>query len=88
MTLAESRINAALMLHVDGASREEAVAYMVEVGRTSPDTAAKRAEFVAHPLWRLYDYVYTEGEALPWPWLEAVPELQLAARFGRLLRSR
>ena len=77
-TLAESRINAALMLHVDGAPRDEAIDYMVEVGRTNPDTAAKRIEFVSHPLWRLYDYVYTEGEALLWPWLDAVPDAQRA----------
>jgi hypothetical protein len=44
-------------------------------------------EFVSHPLWRLYDYVYTEGEALLWPWLDAVPEAQRGARFGRLLRE-
>jgi hypothetical protein len=86
-TLAESRINAALMLHVDGASPEDAIAYLVEVGRTNPDTAAKRVEFVSHPLWRLYDYVYTEGEQLLWPWLDAVPEVKQAARFGRLLRE-
>jgi hypothetical protein len=86
-TLAESRINAALMVHVDGAPRKQAVDYMIEVGRTNPDTAAKRMEFVSHPLWRLYDYVYTEGEALLWPWLDAVPDAQRGARFGRLLRE-
>jgi hypothetical protein len=86
-TLAESRINAALMLHVDGASAEDAMAYLVDVGRLNPDTAAQRVEFVSHPLWRLYDYVYTEGERLLWPWLHAVPDGQQAARFGRLLRE-
>jgi hypothetical protein len=75
------------MLHVDGVSRDEAIAYLVEVGRWSPDTAAKRVEFVSHPLWRLYDYVYTEGEALLWPWLQAVPDARRPARFGRLLRE-
>ncbi len=42
---------------------------------------------MSHPLWRLYDYVYTEGEQLLWPWLHAVPDVQQAARFGRLLRE-
>ncbi len=85
--LGESRINAALMLHVDGSSPDEAIDYQVEVGRASPDTAAKRTSFVAHPLWRLYDYVYTEGVALLRPWLEAVPPESRNARFGRLLRE-
>ncbi|HEY4188809.1 MAG TPA: hypothetical protein VGM28_00180 [Candidatus Limnocylindrales bacterium] len=85
--LAESRVNAALMLHVDGAPRDMAIDYMIEVGRTNPETAAKRVEFVSHPLWRLYDYVYTEGEAFLWQWLEVVPEPERAGRFARLLRE-
>ncbi len=85
--LAEARINAALMLHVDGRPREEAIAYQVEVGRANPETAAKRMEFVSHPLWRLYDYVYTEGEALLRAWLDVVPPADRAARFARLLRE-
>ena len=86
-TLAESRINAALMFHVDGRPRDEAIAYQVEVGRVNPDTAAKRMSFIAHPLWRLYDYVYTEGESLLKSWLDVVPPVDRDARFGRLLRE-
>ena len=81
--LGEARVNAALMLHVDGAVARDAVAaYLVEVGRSSPETAAKRLEFISHPLWRLYDYVYTEGEAMLRRWLDVGP----AGRARRALR--
>ena len=83
--LGEARVNAALMVHVDGESRERVAAYLVEVGRSSPETAAKRLEFISHPLWRLYDFVYTEGEAMLRRWLEVVPPAERDARFGRLL---
>ena len=44
-------------------------------------------EFIEHPLWRTYVFVYAEGEALLRRWLEAVPEPERAARFGRLLHE-
>ena len=86
-TLGEARINAALQVHVDGAPPEQVVDYLVDVGGLSPASAAKRLEFIGHPLWRLYDYVYTEGVALLDPWLDAVPPAERDARFGRLLRE-
>ena len=86
-TLDETRINAAMLLHEDGRSREEVAAYLVTVGRFSPDTAAKRVEFIDHPLWRLYVHVYSEGEALLRRWLDGVPPDARAARFARLLRE-
>ncbi len=86
-TLGEARVNAALQLHVDGAPREAVIEYLVDVGGLSPASAAKRLEFIGHPLWRLYDYVYTEGVALLDPWLDAVPAAERDARFGRLLRE-
>ena len=85
--LAEARTSAALMLHVDGMPVEQAIAYQVEVGRADPDLAAKRIEFITHPLWRLYGYVYTEGEALLKAWLDAVPPADREARFVRVLRE-
>ena len=51
------------------------------------NAAAKRLEFIEHPLWRLYIYVYFEGEALLRRWLHQVPEPERPARFGRLLRE-
>ena len=49
--------------------------------------AAKRLEFIEHPLWRTYVFVYAEGEALLGRWLAAVPEADRPARFGRLLHE-
>ncbi|MEA2518378.1 MAG: hypothetical protein QOF49_458 [Chloroflexota bacterium] len=85
--LAETRVNAALMRHADGRSHEDVLAWLQEVGRFAPTTAAKRLEFIEHPLWRTYVFVYHEGEALLRRWLEAVAESEAAHRFGRLLRE-
>jgi hypothetical protein len=85
--LAEARVNAALLVHVDGRPVREAIDYLVEVGRSSPETAAKRLSFITHPLWSRYDFVYPEGEALLARWLDVVPEAERDARFGRLLRE-
>ena len=59
----------------------------MDVGRYSPDVAEKRLEFIEHPLWRTYVFVYAEGEALLRRWLDAVPESERPARFGRLLHE-
>ncbi len=84
-TLDAARLNAALMLHDEGLPRDEVLAYLVDVGRFAPAMAAKRLEFIEHPLWRLYIYVYFEGEQLLRRWLHLVPEADRPARFGRLL---
>ncbi len=86
-TLDAARLNAALHLHQDGWPRKRVLDYLVEVGRLTPEVAAKRLEFIEHPLWRLYVHVYPEGEALVGGWLDAVPEPDRAARFARLLRE-
>jgi hypothetical protein len=85
--LVESRVNAALLRHAEGRSHDEVLAFLERVGRYAPAVAAKRLEFIEHPLWRTYVHVYHEGEALLERWLEAVPEPERAARFGRLLRE-
>jgi hypothetical protein len=85
--LGSIRGNAALLRHADGRSHEDVLAYLVEVGRYAPELAAKRLEFIEHPLWRTYVFVYAEGEALLRRWLEAVPEGERVGRFGRLLRE-
>ncbi len=80
-------VNAALMRHADGASHDETFAYLVEVGRQAPHLVAKRLEFLEHPLWRTYVFVYDEGEELLRQWLDVVPEAARAVRFGRLLHE-
>ncbi len=86
-TLAAVGGNAALLRHVDGRSHDEVAAYLRDVGRVTPAKAEKRLEFIEHPLWRTYIFVYAEGEALLERWVEAVPPEDQAARFGRLLRE-
>jgi hypothetical protein len=81
------RGNAALLLHADGAPRPEVLAYLERWLLTTPDRAAKRLEFIEHPLWRTYVFVYFEGERLLARWLEQVPPTERPARFGRLLRE-
>ena len=79
--------NAAILRHADGRSHGEVLAYLCDVGRTPRAIAEKRLEFIEHPLWRTYVFVYAEGEALLRRWLEAVPNGQRVARFGRLLHE-
>ena len=86
-TLAAIRGNAAILRHADGRSHDEVLAYLQDVGRYRPAVAAKGLEFIEHPLWRTYVFVYAEGEALLRRWIEAVPEAARATRFGRLLHE-
>ncbi|MHB8460654.1 MAG: DUF885 domain-containing protein, partial [Candidatus Limnocylindrales bacterium] len=86
-TLRAVAVNAALMLHVDGADRDAVLAFLGDVGLMAPDRAEQRLSFIEHPLWRAYVFVYTEGEALLRRWLEVIPEADRAARFGRLLHE-
>ena len=85
--LAASRGNAALMRHADGASHDEVLAYLQDAGGYAPKVAAKLLEFIEHPLWRTYVFVYNEGEALLRRWVEAAPAPERVARFGRLLHE-
>jgi hypothetical protein len=85
--LQESRVNASLMRHADGRPHDEVLRWLIDVGRFAPEVAAKRLEFIEHPLWRAYVFVYHEGEALLRTWLHEVPPADRPARFGRLLRE-
>ena len=78
---------AAFKRHEDGATHDEVLAYLRDVGRFSPDFAAKRLEFIEHPLWRTYVFVYAEGAALLERWIEAVEAPDRVERFGRLLHE-
>jgi hypothetical protein len=77
--------NAALLLHADGAPPEEVLDYLERRLLSTPERAAKRLEFISHPLWRTYVFVYFEGERLLRRWLELVPPAEQPARFRRLL---
>jgi hypothetical protein len=78
-------IDAALMLHADGRPVDEARAWLERVALLSPERVVKKLEFLEHPLWRTYAFVYGEGAALLDRWLAAVPADARAARYRRLL---
>ena len=83
-----TRVNAALLRHADGRSHEEVLDYLVAVGRFARETASKRLEFIEHPTWRTYTFVYTEGEALLREWLDAVPVNERTTVSGGCCASR
>ena len=85
--LAPIRGNAAFLRHADGRSHEEVRDYLRDVGGYAEHLAEKRLEFIEHPLWRTYVFVYAEGEVLLRRWLERVPSEEQTERFGRLLRE-
>jgi hypothetical protein len=86
-SMAAIRGEAAFRRHADGRPSAEVLAYLQEVGRYSPTRAAKRLEFIEHPLWRTYVFVYAEGEALLRRWLDVVAPDDRKRRFGRLLHE-
>jgi hypothetical protein len=79
--------NAAILLHADGLSHDAVVGYLCDVGAYAPERAEKRMEFLEHPIWRTYVFVYAEGEALLERWLAAVPPDDQPAQFARLLHE-
>ena len=71
--------NVALLRHVEGRSHDEV--RRLPQGcrpRLARHVAEKRLEFIEHPLWRTYIFVYAEGEALLERWVDAVPESERA----------
>src|SRR5262249_51278679 len=79
-------VNAALLRHVEGRSHEDVAAYLRDIGLRSPDRAEKSLEFIEHPLWRTYVFVYTEGEQLLRRWV-GEDTGRGVERFGRLLHE-
>ena len=78
---------AALRRHSDGASHEEALAYLQDVGRYPEDVARKRLEFIEDPLSRLYVFAFEHGEARVCRWVETAEAPDRVGRFGTLLRE-
>jgi hypothetical protein len=56
--------NAAILVHEDGLSREEAEEYVARWTPVPPHRAAHMVSFVLDPTWRAYVTTYTEGERL------------------------
>jgi len=74
------RGNVAFLLHEQGASADDAIAYAVRWGLVGHDRATKMLEFLTDPTWRAYISCYLEGLPLCRSFTEGDP-----ARFGRLL---
>ena len=73
-------LDAALMIHEDGASVEDAEAYVRRWSLVSPEDAAHSVRFVVDPTWRAYVVNYSAGRALCEAWVGGDP-----GRFSRLL---
>ena len=74
------RGNVAFLLHEQGASADDAIAYGERWGLMGHDRATKMLEFLTDPTWRAYISCYLEGLPLCRSFTAGDPQ-----RFGRLL---
>jgi hypothetical protein len=75
-----AEVNASLMLHEDGASADEARAYLERWGLRTPEFAAHVVRFMTEPSSRTYIVNYSAGRELCGAYVDGDP-----ARFRRLL---
>jgi hypothetical protein len=73
-------LDAALMIHEDGATTDEARAHLERWGLVTPEQAAQTVRFVTDPTWRAYVINYSAGGELCRAWVGGDP-----ARLVRLL---
>jgi hypothetical protein len=73
-------LDAALMLHEDGGTPEEAQAYFERWSLDTPEEAAHGVRFVTGPTWRAYAITYSAGGELCRAWVGDDP-----SRYVRLL---
>jgi hypothetical protein len=73
-------LDAALMIHEDGASQEEAQAYIERWSLVPPEQAKQSVRFVVDPTWRAYVITYSAGRGLCRAYVAGDP-----ARFRTLL---
>jgi hypothetical protein len=73
-------VDAALMIHEQGASIAEAEAYVQRWALSTPEEAGHSVGFVVDPTWRAYTITYSAGRELCEAWVGGEP-----ARFRRLL---
>jgi hypothetical protein len=74
------RGNVALLLHVDGASEDDAVAYAERWGLLPHNRAQKVVQFQTDPTWRAYIFCYIDGLRLCRRYVSGDP-----TRFERLI---
>lgn len=73
-------LDAALMIHEDGVSEEEAAAYIERWSLVTPDRAKHSVRFATDPTWRAYAITYSAGHDLCRAYIGGDP-----ARFRTLL---
>jgi hypothetical protein len=73
-------LDAALMIHEEGASVEEAEAYVEKWNLSTPEQAKHSVRFVTDPTWRAYVITYSAGRDLCRAYVDGDP-----ARFHTLL---
>jgi hypothetical protein len=73
-------VDAALMMHEEGGTEDDARAYLERWGLRTPARAAHSVRFVTDPTWRAYVITYSAGEDLCEAYIDGDP-----ARFRRLL---
>jgi hypothetical protein len=73
-------LDAALMIHEDGASVADAESYVRQWALVTADEAAHTVRFVVDPTWRGYVITYSAGRDLCETWVDGEP-----TRFVRLL---
>ncbi len=73
-------LDAALMIHEDGASLEEAQSYIERWRLVTPEQAQQNVRFIVDPTWRAYTVTYSAGETLCRAYTGGD-----TARFARLL---
>lgn len=80
------RQDAALMLHDQGRSEDDVVAFLQRWSLSTPERARQSLRFITSPLWRAYTSTYVEGYKLLGSWLDAKPaQVSASERFRRLL---
>jgi hypothetical protein len=73
-------LDAALLIHEDGATPEQAVQFVMKQGATTEPRAQQSVRFVTDPTWRAYVITYSAGGELAHAFHQDDP-----ARFKRLL---
>ncbi len=79
--------NAALMRHVDNASEQEVVEYLMHFSLVDEQRARHRLRFIDDPLWRPYIFSYDVGRDLLRGWFGAAGQSRKESMFRDLLTS-
>lgn len=77
--------NAALLLHEEGRSEQEVLAYLMRYGLHDEARARQSLRFLADPLWRAYTFTYHVGRDLLRRWIDLAPRTDRQSRFRLLL---